>query len=96
MSNKTNTDFFEKEVDRANSAINHVCKLDKSSKSSYNKYLEAKLAKDVNVLKGVDLHIFGHVEGLVNLIEELDNKINSLEKEVEVYKTIVNKLFKDN
>ena len=97
MSNKTKVDFFQKEVTRAHSAIANVCKLDNNAKSSYDKYINVVLDDgEANVLKGLDLHIFGHVEGLIHLIEELDQKIDALEKEVEVYKKIVNKLFKDN
>lgn len=96
MSNKTQADFFQKELTRAHSAIANVCKLDKNAKSSYDKYINETLNEEVNLIKGLDLHIFGHVEGLVHLIEELDQKIELLEKEVEVYKKIVNKLFKDN
>ena len=96
MSNKTQIDFFQKELERAHRAVVNVCKIDKSVKSSYDIYVNETTNTEANVIKGLDLHIFAHVDGLVHLIEELDQKIDSLEKEVEVYKKIVNKLFKDN
>lgn len=96
MSETKNERFFEKELTGAHSAIANVCGLDKNSKKSYSIYLESVIEDtEPNITKGLDLHIFGHIQSLCTMIEELDTKIAELDKELEVYKTIVNKLFKD-
>ena len=89
----TKTDYFEKEINRANEAIRNVCGLDKDVKASYSLYL-AELIEDTssNVTKGLDLHIFAHIQALTDMIAELEDKLEAQASQLDTIEKLFNKL----
>ena len=89
----TRENHFDYETRRAMKAVKAVCDCNPDMKASYDLYLEESLeAEGATLTKGIDLQLFAHVQALVDMISQLEEKLEAQEEELKVMNTLFNKL----